>query len=200
MAQRNQRSSQRRSSSDADAKKVGCGFFVILILLFGGCAALTDDSDEGSGTKGASKSSPSPTEDKVKLPNFKGDTLQESEDALRDLSLYRTEHEDLTGEDREPWDPEEWTVCRQRPKPGTKVTSSDIVTFELVRVTEDCSNPIAHEPGLDDGDDGDRDRDSSSGGGGNDSEDDGSLTGGGDGFTSGGGHRGGHLFGGRGIF
>lgn len=176
-------------------------------LLFAGCTAVIN-SDDDSGDSGSVASSG----DTATLPDFTGQNLQEAQDNAQDLGLYSLTSKDLSGLSRaQVWD-RNWQVCSQDPASGEEMKTDRLLTFEVVKLEEDCNDPgaAAEDDALTDDEDdssttigGTDDDNSSSSTGGDTSDEDygddnggttgdygtdgGSSSGGGGGFTNGGG-------------
>lgn len=75
---------------------------------------------------------------KFTMPKLVGENLQLSQDILQKLGSYVLDQEDALGLDRIQVLDSNWTVCKQSPKAGKKVSVDEIVTLSSVKLSEDC--------------------------------------------------------------
>lgn len=72
------------------------------------------------------------------MPKLVGENLQLAQDILQKEGSYVLDQEDALGLDRIQVLDANWTVCKQSPKAGKKVSVDEVVTLSSVKLTEDC--------------------------------------------------------------
>ncbi|GAA3682134.1 hypothetical protein [Yimella lutea] len=75
------------------------------------------------------------------MPNEVGQILQIAQDDLQRVSgdpLYLSFSTDALGANRRQVLDSNWKVCSQTPSAGTTVTATTIVSFDVVKLTEQC--------------------------------------------------------------
>jgi hypothetical protein len=64
--------------------------------------------------------------------------LQDAQDKLQTLGSYIMDQQDASGLERLQMLDANWKVCSQKPKAGSAVAESDLVTLASVKLNEDC--------------------------------------------------------------
>lgn len=75
------------------------------------------------------------------MPNLVGRDLQAAQDAIQALTDYAiaiSTSTDLTGEGRAQLMDRNWQVCSSSPPAGSTITSSTLVDFGVVKMSEPC--------------------------------------------------------------
>lgn len=86
----------------------------------------------------AKKASPTPTITFFTMPNVTGMNLQLAQDLLQSKGSYLMDQTDAKGLGRFQILDSNWKVCRQSPSPGSKITTSTLVTLASVKLIESC--------------------------------------------------------------
>ena len=75
------------------------------------------------------------------MPDLRGSNLQTAQDAIQALTdnpLFYTASEDASGRGRHQINDSNWTVCSQVPAAGATFDDETVITFQAVKVSEDC--------------------------------------------------------------
>jgi hypothetical protein len=72
------------------------------------------------------------------MPNVKGMILQDAQDLLQTKGSYLMDQQDARGLGRWQLLDSNWRVCWQKPRAGTVVSTSTIVTLGSVKLNERC--------------------------------------------------------------
>jgi hypothetical protein len=99
-------------------------------------SATVDDStsQDSNAASGGNKSAG----DVFVMPNVVGQVLQTAQDRLQSLGSYVMDQQDAGGLERLQMLDSNWKVCSQKPSPGAKIATSDLVTLASVKLEETC--------------------------------------------------------------
>lgn len=82
-----------------------------------------------------------PPQSSWKMPNLVGSNLQEAQDAIQALTAFGvavTTSHDVTGAGRQQVLDRNWQVCSQNIPPGATITTSTMIDFGAVKLSERC--------------------------------------------------------------
>lgn len=90
---------------------------------------------------GCTSTEPEPTVREWTMPDLVGETLQDAQDRMQDLTrgaVYFTDSHDLGGKDRHQVSDRNWQVCTQSIAAGEKLNAGSRVDFGVVKLDETC--------------------------------------------------------------
>ena len=112
--------------------RVVAGLMCAVLVLAGACT-----TGEG-GTPGTTTE---PAAQEWTMPDLVGETLQDAQDRMQDLTggaVYFTDSHDLGGEDRNQVSDRNWQVCTQSIAAGEQLNAGSRVDFGVVKLDETC--------------------------------------------------------------